>query len=161
MLIFTVVVIGLILLILGFIGCIIPALPGPPLSFVAILILAIAQGFIEPLTLNLIIIMLIVTIVVTVLDYIIPAAGAKKYGSSKWGVWGAIIGMIVGMLYFPPFGMIVGAFIGAVGIELIAGKTSKEAMRAGWGVFIGTMFGTLLKLIASGMMTYYFARALI
>lgn len=161
MLIFTIVVIGFILLILGFIGCIIPALPGPPLSFIALLLLSSAQGFVEPLSLTLIIIMLIVTIVVTVLDYIIPAAGAKKYGSSKWGIWGAIIGMIAGMIYFPPFGMIVGAFIGAVGIELIAGKTSKQALSAGWGVFIGTILGTLLKLIASGIMTYYFVKGLI
>jgi len=161
MLIVIIAIIGFILLILGFIGCIIPALPGPPLSFIALLTLAIAQGFVEPLTSTLIIIMLVVTIMVTVIDYIVPAAGAKKYGSSKWGIWGAIIGMILGIIYFPPFGMIVGAFLGAVGIELIVGKTSKEALKAGWGVFIGTMLGTLLKLIASGVMTYYFVRALI
>ncbi len=72
-------IIGSILIILGLLGCIVPALPGPPLSFIAVLILAIAQGFAPPLTSKIIFIMLMATIVVTILDYIIPAVGAKKY----------------------------------------------------------------------------------
>lgn len=154
-------IIGSILIILGLIGCIVPALPGPPLSFIALLLLAIAQGFAHPLTSKLVSIMLMVTIVVTALDYVIPAAGAKQYGSSRWGIWGAILGMIIGIIYFPPLGMIIGAFLGAVLVELMVGKTTKEALKAGWGVFIGTLFGTILKLIASGVMTYYFVYALI
>jgi uncharacterized protein YqgC (DUF456 family) len=154
-------ILGSILIILGLFGCIVPALPGPPLSFIALLILAIAQGFVPPLTSKLILIMLMVTIVITMLDYVIPAAGAKKYGSSKWGIWGAILGMIIGIIYFPPLGMIVGAFIGAVAVEMLVGKSSREALKAGWGVFMGTLFGTILKLIASGVMTYYFVWALI
>lgn len=154
-------IIGSILIILGLLGCIIPALPGPPLSFIALLILAIAQGFVPPLTSKIILIMLLATIVVTVLDYVVPAAGAKKFGSSKWGIWGSILGMIVGIVYFPPLGMIVGAFLGAVIAEMVVGKSSREALKAGWGVFVGTLFGTILKLIASGVMTYYFVWALI
>ncbi len=154
-------VISSILTFLGLLGCIIPALPGPPLNFLAILILAIAQNFTPPLTLKLIIIMLIVTIAVTLLDYVIPVAGAKKYGSSRWGVWGSILGMIIGIIYYPPLGMIVGALLGAVAAEMLKGKKSKAALKAGWGVFVGTMFGMILKLIASGIMTYYFIRALV
>lgn len=160
MLLITIGVIGTIILILGLIGCIIPALPGPPLSFVPLLILAIYQKFEPPLTGNLIMVMLAITIVVTVLDYIIPVLGAQRYKSSKWGIWGAVIGMIIGIIYFPPFGMLVGGFLGAVVIEIIAGKPGREAMKAGWGVFLGTMVGTVLKLIASGIMTYYFYLAL-
>lgn len=154
-------IIGSILMILGLIGCFVPALPGPPLSFIALLILAIVQGFAQPLTSKLVSIMLMITIVVTALDYVIPAAGAKKYGSSKWGIWGAILGMIIGIIYFPPLGMIIGAFLGAVAVEMLVGKSTKEAMKAGWGVFVGTLFGTVLKLIASGVMTYYFVWALV
>lgn len=154
-------IVGSILVVLGLVGCIIPALPGPPLSFIALLILAIAQGFAPPLTSQIILIMLMATIVVTILDYIIPAVGAKKYGSSRWGIWGAILGMIVGIIYFPPLGMIIGAFLGAVVVEMLVGKSSREAMRAGWGVFMGTLFGTILKLIAAGVMTYYFVWALV
>ena len=101
------------------------------------------------------------TIVVTALDYVIPAAGAKKYGASKFGFWGAIIGMILGILFAPPFGMIIGAFIGAVVGEMLIGKQSDKALKAGWGVFIGVMFGVILKLIASGIMTFYFIKALL
>ena len=153
-------IIGSILIILGFIGCIIPALPGPPLSFIALLILAIVQGFADPLTSRLVSIMLMVTIVVTALDYVIPAAGAKKYGSTKWGILGAIVGMIVGIIYFPPLGMIIGAFLGAVAVEMLVGKSTREAMKAGWGVFLGTMLGTILKLMASVWMSFYFGKAI-
>ena len=155
-----VVIIGVILTILGLIGCIIPGLPGPTFSFIAILILALVQGFVEPLTSNMIIIMVFITVIVTVLDYIVPAAGAKKYGASKWGIWGSIGGMILGIVFFAPIGIIVGAFLGAVAVEMLTGKDSKDALRAGWGVFMGTLFGTILKLAASFYMTYLFINAL-
>jgi len=100
------------------------------------------------------------TIVVTVLDYVVPAAGAKKFGASKFGFWGAVIGMLVGIIFFPPLGMIIGAFIGAIVGEMIVGKQTYDALKAGWGVFIGVMFGMLLKLIASGVMTFYFIKGL-
>ncbi len=154
-------IIGSILTFLGLLGCILPALPGPPLNFIALLILAIIQKFAPPLTSQIILIMLITTVVVTVFDYVIPAVGAKKYGASKWGIWGSILGMIIGIVYFPPLGMIIGAFLGAVIVEMLKGKTSKAALKAGWGVFVGTIFGTTLKLIVSGIMTYYFIWALV
>ena len=160
MLTIVIVIVGLILLLIGFIGCFIPAVPGPPLSFLALLFLALRHDFTSPLTSNLIILMLVITIAVTVLDYIVPAAGAKKYGSSKWGILGAIAGMFIGIIYFPPFGMLIGAFLGAVSAEIIIGKPGKEAMKAGWGVFIGTMTGLILKLVACGFMAYYFIIAL-
>lgn len=160
MLLIAIGVIGTIILILGLVGCIVPALPGPPLSFIALLMLAIVKKFEPPLTGNLILIMAIITVAVTVLDYIIPVLGAKKYKSSNWGMWGAVAGMIIGVIYFPPFGMLIGAFLGAVVVELITGKKGKEAMKAGWGIFLGTMAGTIIKLIASGIMTYYFYVAL-
>ena len=160
MLIVLIGIIGFILIILGLIGCIIPALPGPPFSFAAILILALAQDFTEPLTFNMILILAVITVAVTILDYIVPVAGAKKYGASKWGIWGSIGGMILGILFFPPMGIIVGAYLGAVGVEILTGKDTKAALRAGWGVFIGTLFGTILKLTASFYMTYLFIDAM-
>lgn len=160
--VFTIVaIIAGILMILGLIGCIVPAMPGPPLSFIGLLMIAIAQDFAEPLTSNLVLIMAVLMVAVTILDYIIPVAGAKKYGASKWGIWGAILGMIIGILFFPPLGIIVGAFLGAVVIELMIGKSGKEALKAGWGTFLGTLLGTILKLAVSFTMTYYFLKALL
>lgn len=153
------IILGVIFLIIGIIGCIVPGLAGPPFSFLALILLSIAKRW-EPFSPTFLITMAAVTIIVTALDYIVPAAGAKKYGASKFGFWGAIIGMIVGIIYLPPLGMIIGAFIGAFVGELVIGKQSSVALKAGWGVFIGVMVGILLKLIASGVMTFYFIKAL-
>ena len=150
-----------ILMILGLIGCIIPVMPGPPLSFIGLLMLAIAQHFAAPLTSNIVLIMAVLMVAVTVIDYIVPVAGAKRYGASKWGIWGAILGMIIGLLFFPPLGIIIGAFLGAVAIELLIGKSAKQALRAGWGTFLGSLLGTILKLAVSFTMTYYYLKALI
>jgi uncharacterized protein YqgC (DUF456 family) len=104
--------------------------------------------------------MAVITVIVTGLDYILPAAGAKKYGASKLGFWGAVAGMILGIFFMPPLGMIIGAFIGAIAGELLKGKQSYEALKAGWGVFMGVMLGVLLKLTATGIMTFYFIKGL-
>jgi uncharacterized protein YqgC (DUF456 family) len=150
--------IGSILMLLGLAGSILPILPGPPLSFIGLFLLALSKHFSPPLTPTLVIILAVVTILVTVMDYIIPSLGAKRYGASKWGVWGSVLGMVIGM-FWSPFGMLAGAFIGAVVAELLAGKKQWEALRAGWGVVMGTLFATVLRLGVSGVMTYYFVLA--
>ena len=151
-------VFGAILVLLGFAGSVLPVLPGPPLSFVGLFIFALVRHFSPPLTPFFIIIMLIVTIAVAVVDYFIPLIGAKKYGASKWGVYGSIGGMIIG-IFFPPFGMLLGAFVGAVLVEWIVTRKEKHALRAGWGIFVGSVLGTTLKLGTSGVMAYYFLAA--
>jgi len=153
------IVIGSILMLLGLAGSILPILPGPPLSFIGLFLLALLRHFSPPLTPALVIILAIVTILVIVMDYIIPLLGARRYGASKWGVWGSVLGMAIG-IFWSPFGMLVGAFIGAVVVEWLVGKTKREALRAGWGVVVGTVFATILRLGVSGMMTYYFILAL-
>ena len=152
--------VGALLMVLGLAGCILPVLPGPSLNFVGLLLLAVLQGFSPPLTSTLIIIMGVVTLLVTLLDYLIPVIGVKRYGASKWGVWGSVLGMLIGVFY-PPLGMIIGAFVGAVAGEWLGSGGKGRPLRAGWGAFIGTLSGVILKLIASGMMTYYFVRALV
>ena len=153
------IVIGSILMVLGLAGSILPILPGPPLSFIGLFVLALLKHFSPPLTPTLVIILAIVTILVVVMDYIIPLMGAKRYGASKWGVWGSVLGMAIG-IFWSPFAMIAGAFIGAVVVEWLVGKKKGEALRAGWGVVMGTLFATILRLGVSGMMTYYFVLAL-
>jgi uncharacterized protein YqgC (DUF456 family) len=153
------IVIGSILMLLGLVGSILPILPGPPLSFIGLLLLALFKHFSPPLTLPLVIILAIVTILVIVMDYIIPLLGAKRYGATKWGVWGSVLGMVIG-IFWSPFAMLLGAFIGAVVAEWLVGKKKGEALRAGWGVVMGTLFATILRLGVSGMMTYYFVLAL-
>ena len=151
--------IGSILILLGLAGSILPVLPGPPLSFIGLFLLSLATHFSPPLTSTFVILMAMVTILVTVIDHVIPLIGAKRYGASKWGVWGSFVGMMIG-IFWPPIGMLVGAFIGAVVTEWLIHKKNGEALRAGWGVVIGIFWGMVLKLGVSGMMAYYFIRAL-
>jgi len=153
-------VLGAVLILLGLAGSVLPALPGPPLSFIGLFIFALTRHFSPPLTPTLIIIMLIVTIAVAVVDYFIPLIGAKKYGASKWGIYGSIGGMVIGAC-FSPFGILPGAFIGAVLVEWIVTRKEKHALRAGWGIFVGSVLGMVLKLGASGIMAYYFLSAAI
>ncbi|MBN2000729.1 DUF456 domain-containing protein [candidate division KSB1 bacterium] len=149
--------IGFLVSLAGIIGCILPIIPGPPLSFLALLLLMAIKGW----DVNLLIVMGIITIAVTVMDYIVPAAGAKKYGASKAGVWGSVVGMLIGLVFFPPWGLFIGAFLGAVVGEMLVGKHGKNALKAGWGVFVGTLLAIVLKLAACVTMFYFYIEGLL
>ena len=151
--------IGSIFVLVGIAGCVLPILPGPVLIFLGLLVLALLKDFSSPLTPTLMIVMAILTVIVTIGDYMIPLWGAKKYGTSKWGIWGSVAGMAIGLL-FSPFGMLLGAVIGAVAVEWLVQKEKGKAFKAGWGVIVGSLLGAVLKLGVSGMMVYYFIRGL-
>jgi uncharacterized protein YqgC (DUF456 family) len=153
------IVIGSLLQIVGLAGCVLPWLAGPPLNFLGLIFLCLAKGW-DTFSPTLLIVMGALTLLTMILDYVLPMAGAKKYGSSKRGFWGALFGMVIGVVLFPPFGMIIGAFLGAVVGELTAGKKQAEAMKAGWGVFLGVITALILKLLVSGIMTFFFIKAL-
>ena len=153
------IILGVLCLVIGIVGCVMPALAGPPFSFLALILLSIAKGG-EPFSAQFLVAMAVITIFVMAMDYVVPAVGAKKFGASKAGFWGAVFGLFGGLILFPPFGMIIGAFLGAIIGELSVGKKGSEALRAGWGVFVGVMFGIFLKLASSGLMTFYFIKAL-
>ncbi len=150
---------GILLLAAGLAGCILPVLPGPPLSYLALLLLhfSSSHNFSEKFLIT----WGIVAAAVTLVDYWIPVWGAKTFGASRLGVWGSVIGLLAGLLFFPPLCIIFGPFLGAVVGELLSGKDSRLAMKAGFGSFVGFLSGIMLKLIASGMMTWYFFKELI
>ena len=148
------VVLGVCFLLGGLAGCILPIVPGPPLSYIALLFLQ-ATRFGE-FSVKFLIITAVIMIVITIVDYLLPVWGTKKWGGSKAGAVGAIIGLLAG-LFFPPFGIIVGPFGGAVAGEMIAGRDTKTALRSGLGSFIGFLFGTGMKLAVCIVFTYYFA----
>jgi len=154
------IILGALLQLAGLVGCILPWLAGPPLNFIGLILLSMAKGW-KPFSPTFLVIMGGLTVLTMVLDYAMPLAGARRFGASKRGFWGAVIGMLVGAFVFPPFGLILGAFVGAVVGELSAGKEEKSALRAGWGVFVGTMAAMAVKLVVSGIMTFYFVRALL
>ena len=142
-------VIAFILMLIGIIGCIVPGLPGTPIAYAGLWIAQITERV--DFSWQFLLIWGVVTVVISALDYIVPAWGTKRYGGTKWGVWGSTIGVFVG-LFAGPWGVILGPLVGAVIGELLGGKAAQEALRAGWGSFIGILFGTIIKLIACGLM---------
>lgn len=136
----------------GLIGCLLPLLPGPPLSYVALLIMQLRSD--APFTTRFLLIWAAITIVVTVLDYVIPLYGTKRFGGTKYGIWGCTIGLVIGF-FIPPWGILIGPFIGAFIGEVMGNADSSNALKAALGSFAGFVMGTLLKLVVCGMMAYY------
>jgi len=149
------IIVGIFFIFLGIVGCVLPVIPGPPLAYVGLIFVQITSA--SPFSSNFLILWALIAIGVTALDYIVPIWGTKKYGGSKYGTWGSMIGLILG-LFIPPIGIILGPFVGALVGELIYGRKSKEALRSGFGALIGFLLGTGLKLITSGIITFYFFR---
>jgi uncharacterized protein YqgC (DUF456 family) len=136
---------GLLLLLLGIVGSILPALPGPPISWVGLLLIYL----IPDVKINYWIlgITLVLTIIIAVLDYVLPSKGTKHFGGTKYGVWGTNIGLIIG-LFFPPFGFVIGPFLGAFVGELIYNSQDKNrALKAAFGSFLGLLASTFMKVV--------------
>lgn len=137
--------IGLLLNGLGILGCMLPALPGPIISWCSLLLFYfLPEGGIGTAT---VVATGILMLFVSILDYAIPVLGAKKFGSSKEGVWGGIIGIVVGLFFFPPIGIVLGPLVGTMLGDLIAGGTFAKALNSGIGSLLGFLIGTSIKLI--------------
>lgn len=143
------IIIALLLSVAGILGSILPGIPGPPLNFIALLVL---QWAIEPFRLRTLIIWTIITLIVVVMDYLLPLWTAKKFGATKSGIIGSVIGMVAGM-FFTPLGMIAGLIIGSIIGDLIAQRTLTQATSAATGNFLGTFLSMGIKLICAGWMT--------
>lgn len=152
------IIIGAFLMLIGLIGCILPVIPGPPISYVGILLLHFTEEY--SFSDKFLIIWFLLTVAVTVLDYVVPVYGTKKFGGTKKGVWGSTIGLILG-LFFAPVGIIVGPFLGAYIGELMAHNDSQKAFRSAIGSFMGLIAGTVMKLAVSGIMLFHFINMLI
>jgi uncharacterized protein len=140
--------IGFACMITGIIGSFLPILPGPPISWIGILLIYLTPN----VTPNYWIlgITLIIALVIAILDYIIPAKGTKRFGGSKYGIWGTNIGLIIGLLAPIPFGFIIGPFAGALIGELIYNKKDhNRALKAATGSLIGFLASTFMKFVIS------------
>ncbi len=156
--------IGIIVLFVGIIGCVLPVIPGPTVAWASLLILQLKKN--PPFDSEFLVIMGVIMAAVTALDYIVPVIGTKKFGGSKTGVRGSMIGLIVAVIILPflgitlgPFGLlgiIFGPFIGAYVGETMSGKESNTALRAAFGSFIGFLAGTMMKLAYSIVVAFYF-----
>lgn len=139
-------IISLIMIFLGLLGSFMPVLPGPPLSWIGVLLLHFVPGI--KMNYWLLGITLIITIIVVVLDYVIPAKGTKKFGGTSYGVWGTNIGLILGIVTPIPFGFILGPFVGAFVGELIYNpNNTKGALKAASGSLIGFLASSFIKFV--------------
>ena len=165
----TLAILGTVLVLIGFFGSILPVIPGPPISWAGFLLLKWTRyidnnpdGYDTALW-----VLLFFVVVVTILDYIVPILGTKKFGGSKRGVWGATIGVVVGLVILSPIpaigpflGIIIGPFAGAYIGERSSGKRDKEALRAAWGSFVGFLLGVGMKLMTCGAILFFYIRHL-
>ena len=153
------IVIAVILGVLVIIGSVLPGLPGPPLAWAGILLMYFfggTNGAGEPMSLTLLFVLLGVTVVVTVLDFIVPAWFTKLTGGSRYASTGAILGLLAGLILPLPFGMVMTSLLGAFLFELLlGGKGAGDSLKSSLGAFLGFLSGTGVKLIASAVMLYY------
>ena len=138
------IILAVICAVLGLLGAVLPALPGPPLSFVGLLLLLLCDGADIPIFT--IIVVGVFAALITLLDYVAPILLANKKGGSKYSMWGAGIGMLVGLFMGIP-GIILGPFIGALIGELIAGSPFAKALDIAFMSFIAFMLTTGLKFV--------------
>ena len=164
------IVIAILLLIVGIVGCFVPVIPGPPISYIG-LVVAYFVSYCN-FSWQSLLILGILMVIVTVLDFLIPSWATKKFGGTKWGSRGAAIAILICLfgvsiawwaIFIAPF---AGAFVG----ELLymkkhkketEGSGMKGVWKAAFGAFIGMMCGIMLKLIYSCFLLFYVVKELI
>lgn len=138
------IILSALCLLVGLAGCILPMLPGPPLSYIGLLLLHFTDRV--QFSVTELIVWAVLVVVTVVCDYLTPLIGVKFGKGSKAGNWGCIIGTVAGM-FFLPWGILLGPFLGAVIGELIGGRPFGEALRAGFGAFLGFLVGAFIKIV--------------
>ena len=168
------VVLAFLCLLVGLLGSVVPALPGPPVSYIGLLLLQWSgyAGF----SVFFLIVWAALTVIVTIMDNVLPAVMTKRFGGSRLAVAGSVLGLIAGMIFFAPAGLIAGPFLGAFAGELInmrfqalrknntgadaAVPTGGKPFKAALGAFLAFIAGTGAKLIIGSMMIYFAIRAM-
>lgn len=139
-------IIGFVFMIVGIFGSFMPVLPGPSISWLGLLLLYFTT--VVPVNYWILGITFFITVAISVLDYVIPAKGTKKFGGSSYGIWGTNIGLIVGIFAPIPFGFIIGPFVGAfIGELLYDYKDHSRAFKAATGSFLGFLAGSFMKFV--------------
>jgi uncharacterized protein YqgC (DUF456 family) len=154
------IIFAFVLLVIGIIGAVVPALPGPPLSFIGLLLVQWSGygGF----TSVFLWVLAGITVFITVMDYVLPSLLARRFGGSRFAAIGSFVGLVIGIIFFPPWGMIIGTFLGALAGELIHNRENKsQAFKAACGALLAFITGSGTKLIASSIMLFYAIKAVV
>ena len=145
-------VIAVMLALVGIVGSVVPGIAGPPFSFLGVLALMFASS--HPVSMLLFIVALVLCVLITILDYVFPVWGTKKFGGTKAGTRGSTIGLIVGLLVtvlFPVgfMAVLIGPFVGAYIGEINNNVPQNQALRSAFGSFVGFLAGTFTKIVYS------------
>ena len=153
-------ILAFLFLLIGFLGAIIPILPGPPISYIGLLLLQ-WSGY-GNFTSTFLWIWAAITLIVTIGDNLFPAWMTQRFGGSRSAAIGAFLGLVAGMFFFPPMGLIIGSFLGALTGELIHNRSDKDkALRVALGAFLAFILSTGAKLIISAVMIFYAIKAML
>ena len=154
------VIIAFLLLLGGLLGAVVPVIPGPPLSYVGLLLLqwsgysGFSSGFLW--------FWAVITVVVTLADYVLPTWMTQRFGGSRAAMVSAFVGLLIGLFFFPPLGLIIGPFLGALTGELIQNRSdSAKAIKVAFGAFLAFLLGTGVKLVVSSILMFYAIKALL
>ena len=148
---------GWALLAVGLVGCFVPLIPGPPIAYSSLFVALLIGDHSSP-TVSILVVAGLATAVVTILDYVVPAWGAARFHCSRGGTFGCLLGTVAG-LFFLPFGIVAGPFLGALAGELISGKRFGSALFGSFGALVGFLTGVLLKVVCCGFLAYWFYRS--
>lgn len=152
------IILGIICLVVGLVGCFLPMLPGPPVAYAGLVLLHFTDK--APFSGTQLLVWLGLVALMQLLDYFVPMLGSKYSGSSRWGVRGCLVGTVVG-LFFMPWGILLGPFLGAFIGELLGGREARQALKAGIGSLLGFLLGTILKCVLVGYFIWQFVAALV
>ena len=164
------IILAVICSLIGIVGAVVPGLPGPPIAWLAVLLLSFTPCN-GDLTGTFLIITAALAVIITVLDYIVPVWGTKRFGGTKAGAKGSTIGLIVSVFVLPvlgltigPFGLVgllLGPFVGAYIGEMLHNAAGRQALRSAFGSFVGFLTGTFIKLVYALVITVFVAKEII
>lgn len=145
---------GVICILVGIIGSFIPIIPGLPVSYAGLVFLQFTDP--TPFSAKFMVLWAVIVIIIMMVESLIPAYTTKRFGGSAYGITGAILGLIAGVFIFPPLGILLLPLLGAFLGEVVSGKKIDFAFRSAMGAFVGFLAGTILKVVTSLVMAYYF-----
>lgn len=152
-------ILAIILALVGLVGAVIPGIAGPPFSWLAVLAAYFISGV--DYSIGFMVVTALIAVGITLLDYVVPVWGTKRFGGTKAGVRGSTIGLIIGLVatFLVPFvgvlGVLLGPFVGAYIGEKTAGTPDNKAWRSAFGSFLGFLAGTLVKVVFALVMICY------
>ena len=146
------IILALVFGIVGLLGAVLPALPGAPLSYIGLLLLLPCEG--ADISSVALWVTGIFLAIVSILDYIAPAWLTNLSGGGKQATRGSMAGLIAGLFFFPPWGLIIGPFVGAFIGELMEGSSKGQALKVALMSFVGFLLTTGLKIIYSGVLLF-------